>query len=582
MGYEEGEEWVISKMRTGYPRFFIHLTIQELEREVLSRYGRPGEAVMLFPSPATAKRCQHFFHAKLEALKSDDIRISVLHPSLHSGTDARENRTAVSSLYGVFFPKQHFRVAKQVWQHCGDGISSRRGEFCLKALRDGLLIPEGEATSPKQHQGQFCKGPRRYQRGGSQNGINDMSHAAKSSIDSAASVEINGVRDGNEFSLFVEERFGRNLNAKLASKAKVAVRRRIAGCLTDDSDLDQALEAPTDGQSQRVKGLTEDDVYLYPTGMSSIFNTHRILMASRDEPRKSICFGFPYIDTLKILENWGPGCLFYGNGLDSDLDDLERRLESGERYLALFTEFPSNPLLNSPDLPRIRQLADKYDFAVVVDESVGNFTNVNVLAHADVVVSSLTKVFSGDSNVMGGSAILNPHGRMYHALKNTLSAEYEDNYWAEDAVFMERNSRDFVSRIERINVSADAIAAKLHSSPLVKEVYYPKYSPSRRHYNRCRNPAGGHGGLLSVTFRQPEHAAAFFDAFEVQKGPSLGTNFTLACPYTILAHYGELEWAASFGVEADLVRISFGLEDRIDLEERVERALEAAVGLQKR
>jgi cystathionine gamma-synthase len=576
VGYEEGEEWVLSKMMTGYPRFFIHLTIQELGREVLSRYGRPGEAVMLFPSPATAKRCQQFFETKLDGLEKDLVRIIGLLPSVHSDTDIRENRTAVSSLFCVFFPKQHFSVAKQVWQHSGDGISSRRGEFCLKALRDGLLILEGETASTKHHQDQFCKGPRRYQRGGSHGGINGISHASKHPTDSTASVEVDGVRNGNDLSQFVEERFGRNLNAKLASKAKVAVRRRIAGCLTDGSELDQALEAPTDGQSHRIKGLTEDDVYLYPTGMSSIFNTHRILLACREEPRKSICFGFPYIDTLKILEKWGPGCLFYGNGCDSDLDDLERRLESGERYLALFTEFPTNPLLNSPDLPRIRQLADKYDFALVVDESIGNFINVNVLVHADVVVSSLTKAFSGDSNVMGGSAVLNPHGHMYQVLKKTLSAEYEDNYWAEDAVFLERNSRDFISRIERINVSAEAIAEKLHSSSIVKQVYYPKYSPTRRHYDRCRNPGGGYGGLLSVTFSQVEQAVAFFDALEVQKGPSLGTNFTLSCPYTILAHYGELEWAASFGVEADLIRISFGLEDKQDLVERVERALNAA------
>lgn len=50
----------------------------------------------------------------------------------------------------------------------------------------------------------------------------------------------------------------------------------------------------------------------------------------------------------------------------------------------------------------IRRLADKYNFAVVVDETIGNLMNVNVLPHVDVVVSSLTKVFSGASNVMGG------------------------------------------------------------------------------------------------------------------------------------------------------------------------------------
>ena len=63
------------------------------------------------------------------------------------------------------------------------------------------------------------------------------------------------------------------------------------------------------------------------------------------------------------------------------------------------------------------------------------------------------------------SAVLNPHSRYYQALRNTLAEEYEDNYWAEDALFMERNSRDFVARIERININAEAICQALRSSP---------------------------------------------------------------------------------------------------------------------
>jgi cystathionine gamma-synthase len=64
-----------------------------------------------------------------------------------------------------------------------------------------------------------------------------------------------------------------------------------------------------------------------------------------------------------------------------------------------------------------------------------------------------------------------------------------------------------------------------------------------------------------------EEAVRFFDAVETAKGPSLGTNFTLTSPYTILAHYGELEWAASYGVESNLVRVSIGLEDTEALKE---------------
>ena len=189
---------------------------------------------------------------------------------------------------------------------------------------------------------------------------------------------------------------------------------------------------------------------------------------------------FPYVDTLKILQKFGPGCIFYGRGNAEELDDLESRLQGGEKLLSLFCEFPGNPLLKSPDLARIRALADKYQFIVVVDETIGNFLNVNVLQFADVVVSSLTKVFSGDSNVMGGSAILNPKGPFYPLLKQTWNREHEDNYWAEDAIFMERNSRDFVSRIDRINANAEAVCEVLRQDPkgMSRNRFHSRMCPS--------------------------------------------------------------------------------------------------------
>jgi len=119
-----------------------------------------------------------------------------------------------------------------------------------------------------------------------------------------------------------------------------------------------------------------------------------------------------YVDSVKILEKWGPGCHFFGFGHEGDVDDLEALLEAESSkspgrppIMCLVTEFPSNPLLRSPNLPRLRALADKYDFLIVIDETIGNFVNVEVMPYADIVVSSLTKVFSGDANVMGGRSV---------------------------------------------------------------------------------------------------------------------------------------------------------------------------------
>jgi len=50
--------------------------------------------------------------------------------------------------------------------------------------------------------------------------------------------------------------------------------------------------------------------------------------------------------------------------------------------------------------------------------------------------------------------------------------------------------------------------------------------------------------------------------------------FTLACPFTLLAHYTELDWVESCGVPRNLIRLSVGLEHVEELWGRIERALE--------
>ncbi len=108
------------------------------------------------------------------------------------------------------------------------------------------------------------------------------------------------------------------------------------------------------------------------------------------------------MDTAQLLVKFGAGCLFYGYGNAEELDDLEKKLQSGERYSGFFCEFPSNPLLGSPDLERVQKMANEYDLIVIVDETVGTFFNVDVLSYADIVCTSLSKIFSGACNVMGG------------------------------------------------------------------------------------------------------------------------------------------------------------------------------------
>ena len=546
-------------MSSGYPRFFIQKPITSLCNLILQRCGTVNESAMLFPCSGAVSRFRDFIYRH----GNDEDAAAVRHVQYTLANEKTVPSVArTAQLSAALYPRGCGALAKTFWQHTGEGISSRRAEYCMKLLEQGLLREQAFVESHRARQ----KGPTRY------HSTETNANAKKTST---SSDDLAWPSDEDELEHHIEERYGRNLDLQLADQAKLAMQRRIAGSLTSDVDLSEALK-PTYPIEDLRPSVSVDDVYLYPGGMNSIFSTHRLLLSTFQSKNPTICFGFPYIDTLKVLEKFNPsGCLFYGRGDAENLSDLERRLQDGERFLALFCEFPSNPLLRCPNLQHIRKLADKYDFLVVIDETIGNFLNVNVLPFADILVSSLTKIFSGDSNVMGGATILNPSSHHYDVLKKAWTAEYQDTLWVEDAIFLERNSRDFVSRIARINVNAEAVVSKLHAHPLVKDVYYPTTSDTRSLYDACKTPTGGYGGLLSATFNSLEDAATFFDSLDMAKGPSLGTNFTLACPFVLLAHYNELDWAQSLGVPAALVRFSMGLEEKDRLLEVIDVALEA-------
>jgi cystathionine gamma-synthase len=97
--------------------------------------------------------------------------------------------------------------------------------------------------------------------------------------------------EGKDSTSVIEERFGRNLELKFAAQAKSAVKRRIAGSLTADIALEEALALKSNATGGRYMAeFSEDDIYLYPCGMNAIFNTHRSLMAARG-PLKSVMYG---------------------------------------------------------------------------------------------------------------------------------------------------------------------------------------------------------------------------------------------------------------------------------------------------
>ena len=237
---------------------------------------------MLFPTSAVALRCIDFLRAQDPSLRAEDTRMVKLGPK--DGHVTGDPGTPI--VCAVLYPERCFSMAKTFWQHTGDGVSSRRAEFCHSAYDEG--VTELKDGQEKHSNGRSPKGPRRYRRTSC---LESNVATTSDGTQAANNTESNVAHGPGEWSQFVEERFGRNLGTCFASNAKLAIKRRIAGSLTSNVDLAEALEPSHQSQTTRqVQGLSEDDIYLYPSGMSSIFNTHRLMLTTRG-PMKSICFG---------------------------------------------------------------------------------------------------------------------------------------------------------------------------------------------------------------------------------------------------------------------------------------------------
>ena len=140
-----------------------------------------------------------------------------------------------------------------------------------------------------------------------------------------------------------------------------------------------------------------------------------------------------------------------------------------------------------------------------------------------------------------------------------------------DIVYLEKVSRDVNQRVFEQNKACLELKKRLETHSEIKNIFHPENCPN---FNSLLTSDGGYGCLLSFELNGGlNKAKKFYDSLQVSKGPSLGTKFTLVCPYVLLAHYDELDWAESFGIPSHLIRVSVGLEDQDQLWKTFSEAL---------
>ena len=199
--------------------------------------------------------------------------------------------------------------------------------------------------------------------------------------------------------------------------------------------------------------------------------------------------------------------------------------------------------------------------------------NIDVFRVGDAVVTSLTKAFSGVGDVLAGSVILKRNSEFYSAFKSFLDEHNDNELWPLDAIALEEHSRDFAERVHATSKNGVALYKFLTAHPAVERVFH-SMNDKRGVYDYFLKPGGGHCSLLSFVLKDKSKTPEFYDSLQFCKGASIGTNFTLISPYTMMAHYDELAWAEECGVDRNLIRVACGMESEEVIIGRMKHALD--------
>lgn len=318
-----------------------------------------------------------------------------------------------------------------------------------------------------------------------------------------------------------------------------------------------------------LPGTTDADLLLANCGMSAVLAAFRAVNAVQVPRGRTVWLqlGWLYLDTIAILKKFTakPDDYVYVRDV-SDLDGLRRIFAAhGARIAGVVAEVPTNPLVQTPDLPAIAALCRQHGARLLVDPSMSSVFSLNVLPHADLVVSSLTKYTASEGDLTAGLVAVNPAGPDAAALRAAAAPHLEPLY-IRDAARLAWQIGHTKDVLARIHTSTPKVVAFLEQHPAVKDVYWALQAGARDNYLKLARTPDATGGMITFTLKEIGALERVYDRLRLPKGPSFGMKTTLICPFMYLAHYdlvttpaGLAELAAS-RLDPDLLRLCVGTE----------------------
>lgn len=247
-----------------------------------------------------------------------------------------------------------------------------------------------------------------------------------------------------------------------------------------------------------------------------------------------------------------------------------------ESVKAIYIETPTNPTLGITDIAKVTALARSRGLLTIVDNTfMTPYLQKPIELGADIVVHSATKYLGGHSDMIAGLAVVNSRelADKVYFLQKSVGGILSPN----DSYLLIRSIKTLAVRMDRHLENSVFIAEYLQKNEAVEKLYYPGL-PEHEGYELQKKQAKGPGAVISFILKPSYDINKFVKNLHViTLGESLGGVESLLTHPASMTH-GAIPYdlRQEMGIVDELVRLSVGIENKQDLIDDLQHAIDCA------
>ena len=308
----------------------------------------------------------------------------------------------------------------------------------------------------------------------------------------------------------------------------------------------------------------------FGSGLAAIDAVVKMLNPGDEVISTNDLYGGSYRIFTTIFEKYGIKFHFV-NMLD--VQNIEEKIN--DKTKLIWTETPTNPMLNIIDVKKVCELAHKNNIMVGVDNTFATPYLQNPLAlGADVVMHSVTKYLGGHSDVIMGALVTNDDkiAEEIYRIQNSSGAVCGPM----DSFLVLRGIKTLHLRMQRHCENGKKIAHFLNDHPLIDTVYWPGLK-SHTNHEVAKSQMKDFGGMISFNLvgddlEMAKKVVSKTELFTLAESLG-GVESLIGHPSTMTHASIPREERMKSGVVDSLIRLSVGIEDVEDLINDLKNAL---------